>query len=802
MKKLLSIFIILSLIFSTAPLTGANTLSSDTDIDYLGSNTDTIQNLEISYPEILSIVPVSDGLRIRWAEYTGAHSYKLLLKRDGVMGWDTVTTTSSLSYVHKNLTSNTVYTYTLIACDENGKYISTHNESGYSAKFHNAPTLTGASHSDNGMCVKWDAVEGAEKYIVYNYSKDGGYVAIGHTTNTEFVHKKAIPGKMYTYNVRCVSEDSKTFTSYYSTQGIKGKYTKVPTITSIENVAIGSIITWDKFPSASKYTLFVKSDDGDSWEELETTTSTATTHIGLSDGDTYTYTVQALDENGNPIGSINNTGWTNTFLKEPVLTEAISVHGGMKISWEAKSGAESYKVYVKDGTSWKALDTTTSNSYIDTTAVSGNTYTYTVRCVSADGKINKSSFNTKGVTGTYIETPLIIKVENTATGVKITWNLVNGASKYKLFYKRTDGTGWKTIATTTLDHSTHDGLSDGDFYTYTVRACDENGSYISGYDNIGVDNTFIAPLSAVTANEENGSMLLSWESKSSVFGYRVYKKTIDSTFTAIGDSNKNTFTDSDIQNDTLYTYSVRCLNEKGDTISYFSEGERYYYNSKPADGEIIYNGTVYNFNNGYRAKGFVTVDDKTYYYDENGNLQKNKIVGDDESGYIYADENGVCVKNTEIQYAVDFVVNHSTGQTNSQKLRSCFNYLYQNYTYKRILGLPSDAQDLSNMAIDMFEEKKGNCFSYAATFACIATVLGYDARVITGQISASVGGVTPHGWNEIYYEGKWLICDANMQTYSSSLSYYMQTFESYPVKPLITEKTYSVSISDGASVWG
>ena len=83
-----------------------------------------------------------------------------------------------------------------------------------------------------------------------------------------------------------------------------------------------------------------------------------------------------------------------------------------------------------------------------------------------------------------IPAPQITKLENTANGIKITWNAVEGADAYRL-YKKTSS-GWKRVYDTVVMPGTVDyNVTVGKTETYTVRCLDLNGKTISGYNATG-----------------------------------------------------------------------------------------------------------------------------------------------------------------------------------------------------------------------------------------------------------------------------------------------------------------------------
>ena len=66
-----------------------------------------------------------------------------------------------------------------------------------------------------------------------------------------------------------------------------------------------------------------------------------------------------------------------------------------------------------------------------------------------------------------LATPKISKAESVYGGVKLTWNKVNGAAKYRVYYKGSKG--WTRMVDTTSTSYIDKDVSSGRNYTYTVR---------------------------------------------------------------------------------------------------------------------------------------------------------------------------------------------------------------------------------------------------------------------------------------------------------------------------------------------
>lgn len=215
----------------------------------------------------------------------------------------------------------------------------------------------------------------------------------------------------------------------------------------------------------------------------------------------------------------------------------------------------------------------------------------------------------------------------------------------------------------------------------------------------------------------------------------------------------------------------------------------------------------------YTGTGFISISydgSKKTYYAKKGTLVTNQIVGSKKAGYYYVDTTGVKVTDKAVKYAVKFVRAHTkTSDSNQTKLKKCYNYLWKNYKYKRIYGtanssaLNPKAKNMSKIANEMFKSKRGNCHRYAACFAYIARVLGYDSKVVVGSISGNRGGMTPHGWALVSYNKtgkkyKWYICDPDMELNARNVDFYMVATHPCRIKK---KWTCTLSIKNGKVSW-
>ncbi|MBR2263490.1 MAG: hypothetical protein IJ917_03965, partial [Firmicutes bacterium] len=370
-----------------------------------------------------------------------------------------------------------------------------------------APKLSAIKNTYEGVKLTWKAVEGAEKYRVLVRSDDA-WEPLAVTDQTSYVDAAAESGSKRTYSVCCVSSDETAELSAFDTEGLSITYVAAPKISSITaNTKTGFTISWKEVKGAAQYRLFRRS--GSSWKTIGTTQETSLTHTGLTNNTTYTYTVRALDKNGQFLSAFNTEGWDAVYFDIPELSKVESVYQGLKVSWEKVEGAAKYKIYAKKDGKWKALGTSTKTSYTDTDVTSGKTYSYRVRAMDAAGNV-RSYYTSKGISGTYVEAPAITKINNNkTTGSTITWNAVAGAYQYRLFVK--DGSHWRVLGTTKKTSMTHTGLKHNTTYTYTVRALNEKRKNISGFDPKGKTNLYLNPPSIQSITNQDGGHLLKWK---------------------------------------------------------------------------------------------------------------------------------------------------------------------------------------------------------------------------------------------------------------------------------------------------
>ncbi len=439
----------------------------------------------VSAPKLTGASNVNGGVKVAWNAVDGATKYKVFRKTADT-DWKALKTVTTTTYTDKTAVSGTTYYYTVrcVSPIDNSVYISSYNTTGLKKTYYAAPVLKTPSNVNGGVKVSWDAVPGASKYKVLRRNADSStWKAIGYTTSTSYTDKTAESGKTYYYSARCVKPEDNTSISGYEETGKKKTYYAATTLKKATNVNGGVTVTWEAVPGASKYKLIRRTADTD-WKQIGYTTSTSYTDKTAVSGTTYYYSVRCVNpDNNTALSSIEEPGLKKTYIAAPVLSKIVNTSKGVQLTWKASVGAVNYKVYRKNSAgSWVGIGTTTGTTFYDKEAESGKIYTYTVKCVNADGTAPVSGFDNTGKTIKFIAAPVISSLTKTGNGITIKWNAPAGTSNhYKVFWKNENG-NWQSIATTTTTSFTDHDVQSGTKYTYTIRvvSADEN-SNLSGY---------------------------------------------------------------------------------------------------------------------------------------------------------------------------------------------------------------------------------------------------------------------------------------------------------------------------------
>ena len=556
-----------------------------------------------AYPEITGISPDAAGFTLKWTSYPDAVKYRLFVR--GTSGWIRVGDTAALTLRHTGLQDLNTYTYTVRALDAQGKYMSSYLVKGWSSTFYAAPELTSVAAVGNALKITWKKSPAVNCYRVYR--KTGtGWVGLGFAEGDSFFDEQVTSGQTYTYTVRAFADDRRTILSGYQASGKTGTFVPVPHITNIEARNAGTRITWERFDGAAQYRVFVKAANG--WKRIGDTANAYFDYQTPAIGVATTYTVRAMDAYGRYTSDFSREGMTHTTLSTPKMTAVENLVVGQKISWQKVAGAQLYRVYVRSGSSWVKLADTAALSYTAKNLKNNTNYSYTIRCISADSRVFQSGFHPQGMTTRYFDAPQVTSFSNERDGAHLTWNKVAGVAKYRVFTKASSG--WKKLADTADTTYTHAAAVQGSTYTYTVRALDSSGRYISSFVAAGFINRYqTAPMISNVIPGADGT-IIAWSEYNGATRYRLFRRYLESTgWTRVADVNGLSYTDTGAKRGVPCQYTLRCLDASGALTSDYYDNKQFYVDGVLADGEYNISGYLVTFKAGKIVKGYVTAQD-------------------------------------------------------------------------------------------------------------------------------------------------------------------------------------------------
>ena len=245
------------------------------------------------------------------------------------------------------------------------------------------PTVKSVTNVADGVQISWNAVPGAEMYLVYRRGAGTNeWVCLGYTENaTTVIDTKATHNQYWRYSVRAIN-------SYgFSTFDENGKYLKyvgTPYLSGISNATNGIYIKWGNVSGATGYRVYRRGAGEKYWTYITTVSTPYFTDKAVknSDGNYYRYTVRAV------VGGVYSGYQDGLYIKRlsnPTVKSVTNTNGGITVKWSAVKGTTGYYIYRKTATSgWVRVGVakgTNTTTFIDKTAKSGTTYIYTVRAV-------------------------------------------------------------------------------------------------------------------------------------------------------------------------------------------------------------------------------------------------------------------------------------------------------------------------------------------------------------------------------------------------------------------------------------
>lgn len=532
-----------------------------------------ISTLEI--PQITSVQPYKEGLKVKWAPVEGAMFYRVRrISSTGQSGWKDmgfVSASDELEYYDEILESGTTYTYSVSAITY---YEGSFDHTGVSCKFVAKPQVEKCKNEYGGISVTWNETKGAEYYRITRRTIKIGengeeipsqwIVLDTRAASLERKYKDTAveEGVKYEYDVLSATDE------YISTGADKGfeiVYIPAPVIKGVSNTNNGIEIKWEHVKNATGYVIYrwAKHEQNASLDKYCNVEATKNSYIDTNvvAGQSYTYSVQAIvddNESGYSTGGVTLAHVPSTDVKNLVLQK-----DSVKIEWNKVDNVHGYKIYRRPHgiNTWTFVASVNKDvlSYEDKSATSGENYEYSVAPVLGIYEGAKEASNPIF----YIKTPDGVLAENLMEGIKLSWNKVGGAVTYRVMRRYSNGQ-FVEIATVNgnaaCEYIDNNDINYNEFYQYCIQAVNPLGESLRSEGSNRLER--ISEMDRPSLKLCEGGVMVSWEPALLADSYVVFRND-GSGWVQIGAAETTEYVDSTAKSGVKYSYAVAKV--KGDS---------------------------------------------------------------------------------------------------------------------------------------------------------------------------------------------------------------------------------------------
>ena len=495
---------------------------------------------------ISSVEAEKNGVRIKWEKLTGADGYKVY--KNNAMIYE-VADNNATEYLDTDVNNNNTYSYTVRAVNETSGDSAPLSDAA-SIKYLAAPSNVVLSTVCNKVVVEWQALDGASLYQVCRrtVNADGSvsdWVAFDKASDTKYADETVADGTKYEYAVRAWSEDDSSVLSDVA------EITYIAGAHSFGDWAIASEPTCTAEGSKTKTCSLCGYIITEAIGTVEHTYSTEwTVDVAPTCVSTGSKSHHCLNcDSKTDVTVVPATGHTASdwIVDEESTCESEGIEHKVCTSCEIVLETREISKKEHSWSGWKTEKKATVNS-------AGLKYRGCTEC----GEV----LETAKIPQLKCSKPKLSKIENTTSGVKITWGKVSGADKYDVYRKTGSKGKYSKIGTTSKTYYTDKKASSGKKYYYYVKAVNEAGSSSA---SSSLSKYYLADTTLSTPKSTKSGITLKWKKITGADGYMVYRKTGSGSYSKIATvkgNSKVTYTDKSAKKGKKYTYKIKAYKSK------------------------------------------------------------------------------------------------------------------------------------------------------------------------------------------------------------------------------------------------
>lgn len=316
---------------------------------------------------IRSTSNTSTSNTITWNASTKAEGYEIYQWIGTTDSYKLIGTTTSTKFTNSKKSSGTMYRYKVRAFNTvDGQRI----EGAYSSEFTTCTLPANVSFSlcstdVDSITLNWNKVSKATGYQVEMYT-NGTWKTLSTLSGTSYTASDLSQKTAYRFRVRAIRNYN--YINYYgdyTEKDITIRPANTPEgLSSSVNTSSSNTITWKSMNGVSGYSVYQWIGTTDSYKKLGDTAYPYYTNSGKSSGTMYTYRVKAYYVSDNVMQYSRPAQVVTCTLPANVTVKTAKRSGSnISLAWNKVSKATGYEIYVKSGSSWKKLTTTSGKSY-------------------------------------------------------------------------------------------------------------------------------------------------------------------------------------------------------------------------------------------------------------------------------------------------------------------------------------------------------------------------------------------------------------------------------------------------------
>ncbi len=496
---------------------------------------------------------LTTGVSLAWNPVSGASGYRIF-RAIGSTTPTEVAQVAAIPTTHLDATAvaGTTYSYSVRAFTAPGDSATGNADTGW----RNLPAPTSLAATDGtlttGVNLTWSPVAGAASYKIFRSAGGPPSTQVANPSASPFLDSSAVAGVQYSYAVRAVSASGD---SQPSSPDDGWRNIVAPTgLTAGDGTRVdGIVLGWNQVAGATGYRV-LRSIGSGTPTEIGTPAANSFLDETAEPGVVYTFVVRARSDAGDSAASGSNTGWRNILAPTGVSASDGTQTDGVNLVWDSMPGATGYRVYRSaNGGAPSEIAAPASHGHLDSTALAGVVYSYTVRARSPGGNSTSSDPET-GWRNVPAPSNVAATDGTLTTGVRVSWTAVAGATGYRVF-RSVGSEAPAEIATPSGTPFLDTTAAVGTAYSYLVRARTVPGSSEpslsdSGYRGIPSPTGVVAGDGTSTAG-----VPVAWNPIPGATEYRVFR-----SGALIGTSVESSFLDSTAPIGATFPYTVRAFN--------------------------------------------------------------------------------------------------------------------------------------------------------------------------------------------------------------------------------------------------